>query len=270
MQASEGYSLESQLNLLTTYCEQRNYQLIEVYSDEGISAKTTNRPDFLRLMSDAANKRFDTVLIWKVSRFARNMKDLLVVSDQLEKYDVNIISYSEHFDTTTPTGRLMRNIIGAVAEFDLDNISENIKVALHQKATEGKRTQAFCLGYDLNSQTKQFTINKQEAKIIRFIFKHYIETENFSNVARICKKKGFKGKRNKDFRASSILTIVTNPAYLGYSRLHGEILYKESIFPCIISPKTFDTAQNIIKMNKRKTKKAKIRTISEFLDENKK
>lgn len=265
MQASEGYSLESQLNLLTTYCEQRKYHLIEVYSDEGLSAKTTNRPDFLRLMSDAANKRFDAVLIWKVSRFARNMKDLLVVSDQLEKYDVNIISYSEHFDTTTPTGRLMRNIIGAVAEFDLDNISENIKVALHQKATEGNRTQAFCLGYDLDINTKKFKINKQEAKIIRYIFKQYIATANFSNVARLCNKKGFKGKRNKEFRASSILTIITNPAYLGYSRLHGEILYKEAIFPRIISPKTFDTAQNIIKTNKRKNKKKQVRTIDEFL-----
>lgn len=88
-------------------------------------------------MADIEKKEFDTVLVWKISRLSRNMLDTLVLLDKFEEYNVKFISYSENFDTVSPIGRLVVQIMTSIAEMERNTLSENIKLGMKQRALEG-------------------------------------------------------------------------------------------------------------------------------------
>ena len=114
-QAEEGYSLDAQERLLTDYCRARKYEIYQIYRDEGISAKDIiHRPGMLSLLEDAEDKKFDMILVWKLTRFSRNLADLAVACDKLDKRGVALVSYSEAFDSCTPAGRMVRSMLGTV------------------------------------------------------------------------------------------------------------------------------------------------------------
>ncbi|WP_261795549.1 recombinase family protein [Rubeoparvulum massiliense] len=90
-----------------------------------------------RLINDVENERFDAVLVWKISRLSRNMLDTLMILDKFEKYNVKFISYSENFDTSSPIGRLVLQIMASIAEMEHNTLSENVKLGMKQRALEG-------------------------------------------------------------------------------------------------------------------------------------
>lgn len=111
-QAREGYSLEAQEKVLREYCVLKKYQIIDIYSDEGISGKDiTHRPEMNRLLADAKAQKFDIILVWKLTRFSRRLSDLTKTCEDLEKWNVYLVSYSESFDCSTPAGKMIRPLI---------------------------------------------------------------------------------------------------------------------------------------------------------------
>src|SRR3989338_11439506 len=106
-QAKEGYSLEVQREYLESFAVREGYEIFKVYSDDGISAYSTRRPALQALLADAKAKRFELVLVHKIDRFSRNLKDLLMLIDELSSYGVGFKSATEPFDTTTSAGKLM-------------------------------------------------------------------------------------------------------------------------------------------------------------------
>ena len=125
-QAKEGYSLEVQKEYLEAFAKREGYEIFKVYCDDGISAYSTRRPALQELLTDAKAKKFELVLVYKIDRFSRNLKDLLNLVDELFVCDVAFKSATEPFDTSTSAGKLMFQQLGSFAEFERNRIAERV------------------------------------------------------------------------------------------------------------------------------------------------
>ena len=252
MQVEDGHSLDAQRRLLVDYAKAREYTIYNIYSDEGISGKNTHkRPEFQQMIADAKTQSFDAILVWKLSRFSRSLKDLLVTVADLEKQKITLISYSENIDLSSAVGKLMFNIIGAFAEFERETIADNVRMGLFESAQQGNRTCAFALGYKLNN-ANEFVVDKKTSKIVKLIFNQYLDTKNIKKTTDIVNGMRHKGLRGRKFSCSAILTILTNTIYCGYSRYKGSIFSLEKIVEPIISEDDFNQAQSILTENSKK------------------
>ena len=196
-QALEGYSLAAQERVLREWCATNGYVIVDIYADEGISGKDIeHRPDMRRLLEDAQLGNFDLVLIWALSRLTRSVADLYDTWELLSSCGVDVKSYTEPFDTSTPIGRAMVGLLGVFAQMERELTAERVRVAIEERATQGKRTCNTVLGYDLDGKDT-FKINELEAERIRYIFSKYIEYRNLSAVAELCRLKGYTGKRGR-------------------------------------------------------------------------
>ena len=125
-QAKEGYSLEVQREYLESFAKREGFEIFKVYQDDGISGYSTERPTLKELLKDAKGRKFDLVLVYKIDRFSRNLKDLLNLVDELSSSGVGFKSATEPFDTTTSAGKLMFQQLGSFAEFERNRIAERV------------------------------------------------------------------------------------------------------------------------------------------------
>jgi DNA invertase Pin-like site-specific DNA recombinase len=128
-----------QLRELREYCERRGWKIAEEYVDTGISGSKDSRPALNRLMADAHRRKFDAVLVWKIDRFGRSLKHLVNALADLDAYGVAFVSLKDNLDLSTPSGRLMFQIIGAMAEFERALIQERVRAGLKNARAKGKR-----------------------------------------------------------------------------------------------------------------------------------
>ena len=137
--STDRQSTESQLNALREYAGKRAWAISKEYIDEGYTGSNTKRPAFTAMMADAKKRKFDVLLVYKLDRLSRSLKDLIMTLDDLKSMGIDFISYDNGLDTTTPTGRLIFNVVGAVAEFEKDIIRERVRAGLENAKRKGKR-----------------------------------------------------------------------------------------------------------------------------------
>lgn len=130
---------ETQLVPLREYCQQRGWNVVEEYVDRITGAKE-KRPALDQLMTDAKRRKFDTLLIWKLDRFGRSLRHLLNSLAEFDALGISFVSLTNAIDTTTPAGKLMFSIIGAVAEFERDLIRERVKAGMVRAKRNGTRS----------------------------------------------------------------------------------------------------------------------------------
>ncbi len=130
---------EMQLAELRDYAICRGWQVTEEYTDQGISGSKESRPALNRLMADAIRRRFDAVLVWKIDRFGRSLKHLVNSLAELAALGVDFISLRDNLDLSTPSGRLMFQIIGAMAEFERALIQERVRAGIRNARAKGTR-----------------------------------------------------------------------------------------------------------------------------------
>jgi len=130
---------ELQLSELREYATRRGWEIAEIYTDNGVSGSKDSRPALNRLMADAGQRKFDTVLVWKLDRFGRSLRHLINALAELEARGIAFVSLRDNLDLGTPSGRLMFQIIGAMAEFERALIQERVKAGLRHARSKGKR-----------------------------------------------------------------------------------------------------------------------------------
>jgi len=246
-QAVDGQSASAQEETLRQYCKTYDIEVFDAYTDLGISGKSLKeREELCRLIEDCSSGRFDLVLVWKISRLSRKLKDLLYLIDLFESKDVHFASCSEKFDTSTPVGRMTLQLLGSIAEFERNTIIENVRLGLGEFARKGGKA-AIVLGYD--NVDKKLVINKYEADIVNLIFSLRVDRGlGFSAIARYLNNMGYRTKRGNKYRSSSISYIIRNPVYIGINRhkINTENEYCiKSIHPTIIDADLWNKAQNI-------------------------
>jgi DNA invertase Pin-like site-specific DNA recombinase len=135
----QGQSPEMQVRELREYCERRGWHLAGEYVDAGISGAKDSRPELNKLMADAHRRRFDAVVVWKFDRFARSVSHLLRALETFNALRVGFVSLSEQIDTSTPTGKMVFTVLGAVAELERSLIAERVRAGVRNARAKGKR-----------------------------------------------------------------------------------------------------------------------------------
>jgi DNA invertase Pin-like site-specific DNA recombinase len=133
-----GQDPAMQTRELNDYCQRRGWEVFDCYVDNGVSGRKDSRPQLNRLMRDAHARRFDVVLCWRFDRFSRSVSHLCRALETFNALDIQFVSLCEQVDTTTPTGKLVFTILGAVAEGERNLIAERVRAGLRNARAKGK------------------------------------------------------------------------------------------------------------------------------------
>jgi DNA invertase Pin-like site-specific DNA recombinase len=136
--STEEQDADKQEFICKEYCERNGFEIYKVYKDV-ISGKTTSRPDFNNMLEDMRNFKFNCIMVTKLDRLGRSLQHLLSLLEEFNKKGVNFIACTQNIDSTSATGKLQLQILGAFAEFERNIISERTKEGLRRAVGVGKR-----------------------------------------------------------------------------------------------------------------------------------
>jgi DNA invertase Pin-like site-specific DNA recombinase len=149
--SNNGQDPAMQTRELVEYCARRGWTVAGEYVDIGISGAKEKRPELDRMLADAHRRRFDAVIVWKFDRFARSVSHLLRALETFQALGIDFVSLSEQMDTSTPTGKMVFTVLGAVAELERSLIAERVKAGLRNARAKGKRLGRPGKGVDASS-----------------------------------------------------------------------------------------------------------------------
>lgn len=261
-QASEGFSIHAQKDKLTKYAELNDWDIVDYYVDDGISGKNlTERPEVSRLIKDVESGKITNVLVYKLDRLTRSVKDLIYLIELFDKNNCTFNSQTEKIDTSNAVGRMFVKIIGIFAEFERENLAERVSFGYEQKTKEGNYTNCNgVFGYDYIIGKGKLKVNNEEAKYVKRIYDWYINGDSMLKIAGKMKEFNVPTKRGGKWNQSTIASILTNPLYIGNVRYgtnkkNGFEVVGKNITP-LISKDLFYSVQELIqKRRKFKTKK---------------
>ena len=219
---TEGYSLEAQKDKILKYAEFREFDVAGEYTDAGFSGKNiAGRAEFQQMLADIRDKKDNIkyVLVFKLSRFARNCADTLEALQFMQDYGVNLICVDDNLDSSAATGKLMISVMSAMAELERENINAQTMAGRKQKAKEGGWNGGFApYGYKL--ENGQLIVQENEAEVIREIYSLYVNTAyGPSKIATEINKKYKKVPRSNGYLTKFTMAIVKdildNPVYAG-------------------------------------------------------
>lgn len=222
-QAREGYSLEVQSEYLSNFAKRENWQVYsaegnsKAYEDDGYSGYSLDRPAFEALMNDARKKKFDLILVYKLDRFSRRLKDILNILDELDTLGIQFKSATEPYDTTTSAGKLMIQQLGSFAEFERNRITERVVPGMIKGVQNGQwqgaRYSPF--GYRYNKENRKLEICPDEASLVKDIYKRYLAGDSACRIAGDLYNQGIRSRSGGKFHSKLICDILKNKVYLG-------------------------------------------------------
>ncbi|WP_172408115.1 recombinase family protein [Desulfosporosinus sp. FKA] len=266
-QAEQQESFSAQVQHYTSYINNNpEWTFAGIYSDQGISGKNAaKRPEFMRMVQDAENKKFDLIITKSISRFARNVQDCLETVRKLKLLGTAVRFEKEAIDTLTTESELLLSILSSVAEEELASISQNMHWSNQRRFKKGKfsvNTKRF-LGYDKDREG-DLIINEDQAAIVRRIFKNYLSGLGASRIAKGLEADEINNISGRvKWAESSIRDILKNEKYAGDARLQKTITtalynrkrnsgeapmyYVKDSHPAIISREDFEKVQELMK-----------------------
>lgn len=214
-------SPDTQLEKARDYAKLKGYTIKYIYEDLDVSGKNDKRPKFQEMFSDIRSdtKGIDVVIVYNLSRFARNIIDVNEYLNILQEYNVEFASATEDMlRTDNSMGRLMINIMGSIAQFERERIGETVYNNMINKANQGFTMGGFGpLGYkaeiDEETQIRKYRIVEEEAEVVRLIFDMYLKGNGLPSISRHLEKNRFLGRNS--WAQSSIREILINPNYTG-------------------------------------------------------
>jgi len=129
---------ENQLLELRRYVEARGWTAVE-YVDKGVSGAKDRRPALDLMLRDARRRKFDVLVCWRLDRLGRNLRHLILLLDELHAVGVGFVTLGEGIDTTSPSGRLVLHVLGAIAEFERERLRERVLAGLQRARAQGRR-----------------------------------------------------------------------------------------------------------------------------------
>jgi site-specific DNA recombinase len=215
-QATEGESLKTQREAIGKYAKDKGLELAKIYADEGVSGAKKDRPALMELISDAKERKFDRLIVHRLSRFGRNARDLLNNVECLKENEIQFVSLKESIDLSDAYGRFMFQMLGAMAELEREMIREQMAENKIARWREGRIiVGTLPFGYTWDKEKKGIEIVKEEEDIFRRIVDMYLnQGTSFDDIAAQLTREGIKSRRSF-FRSSTISGILKNPAYYG-------------------------------------------------------
>ena len=137
--STDRQTTDSQLHELREFVRRAKWKVYREYIDNGYSGKNTQRPAYTEMLSDARHRQFDLLLVWKLDRLSRSLKDLITTLDELGHLGIVVVFHDNQHDTSSPSGKLVFNIIGDVAESERDIFRERVRPSLANARRNGKK-----------------------------------------------------------------------------------------------------------------------------------
>lgn len=239
-------SIEQQFTEIREFCDRSGIRIVGEYADRHLTGTNDRRPEFQRLMKDAAKGHVQLVVCWKVDRFARNRYDSAMYKARLKKYGVRVM-YAKESIPEGPEGILLESVLEGSAEYYSANLSQNIRRGMHANALEckvnnGRLPLGLCKGPD-----GRYAIEPAGAAVVREIFAMYIEGMSPTEICADLNARGLRTSRGVKFNKNSLRTVLRNERYVGVYK-YGDVRIEGGI-PAIITRETFDMAQEIIAKN---------------------
>lgn len=238
-------SIEGQLRECHDFANKNNIVIIGEYCDRAISGKTDKRPEFQKMIKDSEKKRFDTLLLYTIDRFARNRYDSAMYKAKLKKNGVQII-YVKQPISQEPEGIILESVLEGYAEYYSENLSRAVKRGLKENALHGIASGSVPLGY-AKGEDKKYVVDPVGAKIVKEIYELYAQGSSIPEIVSYCNAHGYKTARGKAFVKNSLRTILTSDKYIGMYRYMGVEI--DGGIPAIIDRDLWETVQSKIKHN---------------------
>lgn len=257
-------SIEAQVRACREYAAAHGLSIVEIYADEAISgkgSKTAQRRQYQRLLRDCDKGGFDTILIHKYDRIARNLGEHVNLEARLKEKGVQLIATAQDFGNTNEA-KIMRALMWSLSEYYIDALADETRKGLRETALRAEHTGGVApFGYDIVN--KKYVVNELEAAYVRKMFDAAQARAGFTDLIQEMAAAGITGKRGKPIKYPQIYEILRNEKYTGlylYSpteaknradrRIKPDSIKIENALPVIISKAQFMEVQNI--MNGRK------------------
>lgn len=238
-QKEKGYSIDEQQRKLKSFCEINDWTIYNTYIDPGFSGGNLDRPAFKELMNDM--DKFDLVLVYKLDRMTRNVRDLLDTLDKFEKNDVAFRSATEVYDTTNAMGRLFVTLVGAMAEWERTTITERTTMGRRAAAKKGIPVSRVPFFYD--KRDGKLYPNKYK-EVIDFAVNEVIKGTSVREITNQLNHSQYKPPSGKLWYKNMILSALKSPIARGHS-VYEDILVENTHDP-VISDEDYNIIQQRI------------------------
>lgn len=275
-------SIEAQIRAAEQFCKQKDYTIIGTYIDRAKSGTTAKRPDFQRMINDSQQGLFEYVIVHKLDRFSRDKYDSIRYKKKLKNNGVKVVSILENLDDS-PESIILESVIEGMAEYYSKNLSREVQKGLRENAHKCKHTGGLPpLGYNVDSNSKKYVLNEEEAKIVKIIYQMYLNDYTSGNIIKKLNELGYRTKKKSEWTKNSLISILRNEKYTGvyiYNRsvakdsrgkrnnhkikADEEIIRIEGGMPRIIEKETFEQVK--AKMEERKKSPSQAMTKTTYL-----
>jgi len=213
-------SIEGQLRDNYAFAEREGYRVVGEYIDRAISGRTDERPEFQRMIEDAAKKQFQFIIVWKLDRFARNRFDSAMYKAQLKKYGVRVISATENI-SDDPEGIILEGMLESLAEYYSANLSKHVKRGMRETALKGHFVGGgIPLGYKVVD--KRLVADERTADIVRYAFRQYADGVPKTQIIEALNAKGIRNAAGRPLTQSFLSNIMRNEKYIGRYTVAGQ------------------------------------------------
>jgi site-specific DNA recombinase len=252
--SSDKTSLAQQREKCTAYCLSQGWEVAEVYEDAGVSGSLDpeQRPAMHKLLEDAGASRFKRLVFLKVDRVARSLRKLLNFSHQLQGLGIGLVSVVEQFDTSTASGQLYFNLLGAFAQFEAAQINERMSEGRKGAVRNGRYLSSTVpFGYVRENGTLK--PHPQQADVVSEIFGWALEGLGVKDIVTRLTEQGVEPpnpsnrKSHWGWHHTTVYKLLTSPRYIGKG------MYAGVPMPCplLVEQETFDAVQAGLKKRKR-------------------
>ena len=242
-QFRNGHSLGEQKERMLKLCDYKNYEVYKVYEDAGISAKDMNRPAFQEMIQDIKDGKINKIIVYKLDRLTRSIKDLEEICTFLEENNCSLESMCEDINTSTANGKFFIRMLTILAQLEIERTSERTKFGMIGAVKKGHFVGRAPIGYD--KQDKKLVINDIESEVIRRIFDLYIKGMAANVITKLLNEEK---ALNRKWIPTLVDRILSNEIYIGNYVHRKTISIEESqtfigVAPAIIEEEVFNIAQ---------------------------
>lgn len=242
-QFRHGHSLDEQKERMLKLCDYKNYEVYKVYEDAGISAKNMNRPAFQEMIRDVKDGKINKIIVYKLDRLTRSIKDLEEICIFLEDNHCSLESMCEDINTSTANGKFFIRMLTILAQLEIERTSERTKFGMVGAVKKGHFVGRAPIGYD--KVDKKLVINDLESEVIRRIFDLYIKGTAANAITKLLNEEKV---LNRKWIPTLIDRILSNEIYIG-NYVHRKTVSNEKsqkfvgVAPAIIEEEVFNIAQ---------------------------
>jgi site-specific DNA recombinase len=241
----EFNSCEAQEQKIRSFIDsQEKMRIYKVYSDQGYTGANTDRPALKEMLFDIQQGKIDIVISYKIDRLTRSPKDFYQLIEIFEKHNVSFLSITERFDTSTPSGRLLRNIMLTFAQFERELISERIRDKIAERAKKGMWSSGKApFGY--KKQDKKLAIEPREAAIVKTAFESFIAYPSLFALYNKLKEANMLNRSGLPLSKTSLDFMLKSIVYTGMVKHNGAVY--QGIHDPIVSKVLYDEVQQLRK-----------------------